>query len=76
MGDSAGEQDKKNETYPEKTEAEKETEELVGRVLKEWKDFKFKPFFMTLFFSVLPAFWDFISDNLLGSAWQQLHLPD
>ena len=42
----------------------------MERVIEEWKDFQFKPLFETLFFYVLPAFWDFISDNLLG--WEYL----
>ena len=67
-GDSAEERDKKK--CPEEIQATIEIEQLVERVLEEWKDFQFKPFFMTLLFSVLPAFWDFISDNLLG--WEYL----
>ena len=55
---------------PEEVQTIIEIEQLVERVLEEWKDFKFKPFFMTILFSVLPAFWDFISDNLLG--WEYL----
>ena len=67
-GDSAEERDKNK--CPEELEARIEIEQLVERVLEEWEDFQFKPFFMTLIFSVLPAFWDFISDNLLG--WEYL----
>ena len=67
-GDSAEERDKNK--CPEEIEARIEIEQLVERVLEEWEDFQFKPFFMALFFSVLPAFWDFISDNLLG--WEYL----
>ena len=67
-GVSAEERDKNK--CPEEIEVRIEVEQLVERVIEEWKDFQFKPFFMTLFFSVLPAFWDFVSDNLLG--WEYL----
>ena len=52
------------------SDEQKEKEQLLQNVIEEWKGFEFRHFFTCLFFSVLPAFYDFIGDNLLG--WEYL----
>ena len=53
-------------------EIEKEQNNRLEKgLLAEWKGFRLKEFFTGLFFSVLPAFYDIITKNLLG--WEYIH---
>ena len=55
-----------------KTEFEnKEEDRFEKGLLAEWKSLRVKEFFTGLFFSVLPAFYDFATENLLG--WEYIH---
>ena len=58
----------------------KEEDRLEKGLQAEWKGFRLQEFFTGLFFSVLPALYDFVTENLLGFEYiygsEQLFMTD